>query len=232
MAIAVVQRLAKGSTGAVASLSLASGDGWSTPTAGNILAVSGNSDATVTMTTAGFTAGPNVVDGNGAYAWYKAAAGTESTITITPGSSARTVITAHELSGASLPIDASNSSTISGSNGLVTTGAAVTSTAAADFILGYALLHSYGGSIPTSPSWTNSFVNQLSANTGNAGANADCCTLAAELTAGAAGSYSTVGSWTNQAGDRQHIILAFKAAAAGGTEHVFPRRPARGLTMR
>src|SRR5687768_14340301 len=120
MAVAVVQRLAKGSAGAVASLSLASGDGWATPTAGNILIVFGNSDATIAMTTSGFTAGPSIIDGNGAYSWYKTAAGTESTITITPGGSARTTISAVEISGAALPIDASNSATIAGSNGTTT----------------------------------------------------------------------------------------------------------------
>lgn len=215
MAVAVVQRLAKGSSGAVASLSLAAGDGWATPAAGNLLIVFGNSDATITMTTSGFTAGPSVIDGNGAYAWYKLAAGTESTITITPGGSARTTISAIEVSGASLPIDASNSSTIAGSNGLVTSAASVTTTAAGDFIAGAALLHSYSVASPSSPSWTNSFTNTLSASSTPVAGSVDVTTFVGELIAGAAGSYSTVCSWTTNAGDRQHIIMAFKAAAGG-----------------
>lgn len=223
MAIAVVQRLGKGSVGAVASLAVGAGDGWATPSAGNILAVSANSDATVTMTTAGFTAGPSVVDGNGTYTWYKSAAGTESTITVTPGSSALTCMTVHELSGVALPIDASNSSTIAGSNGVVTTAATVTTTAAADFILAFALLHSYITADPSAPSWTNSFTNTLTASPAGV-ASGDVLTFAAELTAGAAGSYSTVCSWTQQAGDRQHIILAFKESAAPAAA---VRRPAR-----
>lgn len=223
MVAAVVQRVGKGSAGAVTSLALGSGDGWATPTAGNVLAVSGNSDNVLTMTTSGFTAGPNIVDGNGAYAWYKTAAGTESTITITPGGSSRTAMTAHELSGVSLPIDASNSSTIAGTNGFVTTAAAVTATAAGDLILAFALLHSYSVASPTITSWSNSFTNVLSASSTPVAGSADVTTFAAELIAGAAGSYSTVCTWgTQQAADRQHIILAFKATAGASFT---PRRP-------
>ena len=232
MAVAVVQRRDKGSAGAVASLSLASGDGWATPTAGNILIVFGNSDATITMTTAGFTPGPSVVDGNGAYSWYKSAAGTESTITITPGASARTTISAIEISGASLPIDASNSSTIAGSNGLVTTAAAVTTTAAGDFIAAAALLHSYATSSPATPAWTNSFTNTLAASSTPVVGSADVTTFVSELIAGAAGSYSTACSWASpNAGDRQHIILAFKDDGGGGSP-ALPRRPRRGPNFR
>ncbi|BEL07830.1 hypothetical protein Q0Z83_060210 [Actinoplanes sichuanensis] len=232
MVAAVVQRLGKGSAGAVASLAVGAGDGWATPTAGNILVATANSDATVTMSTAGFTPGPSIIDGNGAYCWYKAAAGTESTITVTPGSSARTAMTVHELSGVSLPIDASNSSTIAGSNGTVTTAATVTTTGAGDFILAAALLHSYSGVSPSAPSWSNGFTNTLSPESSPI-VSGDCKTFIGELIAGSAGSYSTVCSWTSVAGDRQHIILAFKASGGGAAGTlVIPRRPARGLVMR
>lgn len=233
MAIAAVQRKIKAAI--ATSISIGSGDGWSTPTAGNLLVASANADATVTMTTSGFTAGPNVVDGNGAYSWYKVAAGTESTITATPSGSSDIVLSVCEYSGASgTPFDVSNSSTIAGSAGTTTTSASVTTTAAGDLILGFALLHSLPtGSVPTGPSWTNSLVNQLSGDSAGA-SGGRCISFVGELlAAGAAGSYSSVCSWTNLINDRQHIILAFKAAAGGGsTEHVFPRRPARGLYMR
>ena len=214
MAIAAVQRKAKGGA-AQSSVSIGSGDGWATPTTGNLLVASGNADATITMTTAGFTAGPSIVDGNGAYTWYKIAAGTESTITITPSSAADTVLTVAEYSGvAASPLDASNSSTIASTLGTSTSSASVTSTASADLILGFALLHAVNNTapLPTSPSWTNSFVNQLSATTGNT-TGTSCVTFMGELLpAGAAGSYSTVASWTNQCFDRQFVIIAFKAA--------------------
>lgn len=219
MAIAAVQRVGKGGT-TVSSLAIGSGDGWATPTAGNLLVASGNSDATVTMTTAGFTAGPSIVDGNGAYTWYKLAAGTESTVTITPGATVDTVLTVCEYSGVlNATPDVTNSSTIAGVSGTTTTAASITTTAAADLIIAFALVHSYATN-PTGPSWTNSFTNVLSPNSGTTSA-ARCITFVAELLpAGAAGSYSTVASWTNAANDRQHIILAFKAAAAA------PARPA------
>lgn len=214
MPAAVVQRIAKGSAGPVASLSVGAGDGWAAPAAGNIIAVSGNSDATVTMTTAGFTNGLSVVDGNGAYTWYKVATGAETTITITPGASARTAMTVHELSGAVMPIDAQNSTTIAGSNGSTTNAATVTTTAAGDFLLAYALLHSYAVSSPTGASWSNGFTQTLAASSTPVVGSADVTTFAGELLAGAAGAYSTVCTWTSPAaGDRQHIILAFKESA-------------------
>lgn len=213
MAIAAVQRLGKGGA-AVSSLAIGAGDGWATPTAGNLLVASGNSDATITMTTAGFTAGPSVVDGNGAYAWYKVAAGTESTITITPGSAANTCMTVAEYSGVTAsPFDAQNSSTIAGTAGTTTTTASVTTTAAADLVVAFALVHAFATD-PATPSWSNSFVNQLSPTSAGAG-NRVLTFMGELLPAGAAGSYSSVCTWTNNADDRQHIILAFKVGAGG-----------------
>lgn len=211
MAIAVVQRVGKGSV--AASISIGSGDGWGTPTAGNLLVVSANSDALVTLSTSGFTAGPSIVDSNAAYAWYKFASGSESVITATPSTSDDIVLTACEYSGVAA-FDASNSSTIAVQNGTTTTAASVTTTAAADLIIGFALLHSYT-TTPTGQTWTNSFTNVLAADSGTtSGSGLRSCTFVAELLpAGAAGSYSTSASWTNAAGDRQHIIMAFTAAA-------------------
>lgn len=230
MPIVAVQR--KGKAAIATSVSIGVGDGWATPTAGNLLVATGNADNTVTMTTAGFTAGPSIVDNNAAYAWYKSAAGTESTVTITPAASAATALTICEYSGVTpTPIDASNSATIAGSSGVGTNAAAVTTTATGDLIIALAALGDLRSGTPTGISWTNSFVNQV--NTGGTGALAtDVISFLAELIAGAAGSYSTVASWTNATLQRQHIILAFKASATAATEHVLPRRPARGLTMR
>lgn len=213
MAFAAVQRIGKGQASG-ATLVIGAGDGWATPAAGNLLVATANSDATVTMTTAGFTLGPSVIDGNGAYLWWKVAAGTESSITFTPGSSVPIAGTVCEYSGnAASPFDASNSSTIAGSAGTTTSTAAVTTTQDGDLIVGVAALHSAGVGTPSSPSWTNSFANQLSPNSGG-GTSAHCFTFYSELTAGAAGSYSTVCSWTNNASDRQHLIIAFKEGAA------------------
>jgi hypothetical protein len=233
VAIAAVQRKIKG--GVVTPLAIGAGDGWAAPTAGNLLVVSANSDSTVSAPSGSgtWTAGPSIIDGNGTYSWYKIATGTETSISCAPGGGAfDIVVTACEYSGvAASPFDASNSSTIASSSGTTTTAAAVTTTAAADLIVGFALLHG-SGSGPNSPSWSNSFASVL---TGSSGTNtaATCITFAGELMpAGAAGSYSTVCTWTSGSSDRQHIILAFKAAAAAAGGLVFPRRPARGLIMR
>lgn len=234
MAIAPVQRVIKGTVGT--SVSISSGDGWSAPGAGNLLVFSANSDATVTLSGAGTVSnGPSIIDGNGAYTWYKVSAtGSETTVTATPSVSDDVILTCCEYSGASA-FDVSNSSTIASSAGTVTTGAALSTTAAADLIVGFALIHGFaGGGNPTSPSWSNSFTNVLAGDTGTTNPLGQrCATFVGELLpAGAAGSYSTVASWTNTASDRQHIILAFKAAAAASAGLAFPRRPARGLIMR
>lgn len=213
MTITAVQRIAKGTNGA--SVSIGSGDGWATPTAGNLLVISANSDALVTLNSpTGVSAGPSIIDGNGTYTWYKIAAGTESTITGTPSVSDHITLTVCEYSGVTAsPFDVSNSSTISGSSGLVTTSAALTTTAAGDLIVGFALIHSYSGGQPVSPSWSNSFVQVLAGNSGGT-TSAATTTFVGELIAGAGGSYSTVCTWTTiTASDRQHIVLAFTAAA-------------------
>lgn len=226
MPIAAVQRVGKGSVGAAASVSIGSGDGWATPTAGNLLVFSANSDALVTLSGAGtVSSGPSIIDGNGTYTWYKIATGAETTITGTPSVSDDIVITACEYSGVST-FDAQNSATIAGTNGSVTTAAAVSTTASADLVIGFALLHNtVQTNHGTGPAWTNSFVNVLTASTGTTSATGvRCNTFVGELLpAGAAGSYSTVCSWTNDYANRQHIILAFKASA--GAPAARPPRP-------
>jgi hypothetical protein len=214
VAVAAVQRKIKAT--AAASISIGAGDGWATPTAGNLLVVSANSDATVTIGGSGWTPGPSIIDGNGAYSWYKFAAGTETTITASPSVSADIVISACEYSGVAA-FDAQNSSTIAGSNGTVITAAAVTTSATGDLIVAFALLHSAVviSAFPTSPSWSAGFTQQLIGDSPATGGS-HCTTLVGELLgAGAAGSYSTVASWTNQMADRQHIILAFTASGGG-----------------
>jgi hypothetical protein len=216
VAWSAVQR--KGKATNAASISIGAGDGWATPTSGNLLVVTANSDATVSITGT-WTAGPSVIDGNGTYIWYRISDGTESTITCSPSVSDKICITACEYSGnAASPFDVSNSSTISGSLGTTTTSVSVTTTADADLVIATAMLHGYGN-VPVSPSWTNSFVNALSTDTGGA-TGTDACTFYAELLpAGTAGSYSTSCSWTNSASNRQELVIAFKAAT---TTAVYP----------
>lgn len=227
--VAAVQRLAKG---AVASpLTIGSVDGWATPTAGNLLVVSANSDSTVSPPSGSgtWTNGPSVVDGNGTYSWYKFATGTETTISCAPGGGAfDIVVTACEYSGVAA-FDVQNSSTIAGSAGATTTAAAVTTTQAGDLILAFALVHSGGGgaTLP-SPAWTAGLTNVLAAYSGTNTA-ATCNSLAGELlNAGAAGLYSPSASWTatTSPSDRQQLTLAFKATTGPAA------RPARPIIAR
>lgn len=211
MAFAAVQRISKGQASG-ATLVIGAGDGWATPTAGNLLVATANADATVTMTTAGFTAGPSVVDGNAAYVWWKIAAGTESSITFTPGVSAPIAGTVCEYSGsAASPADASNSSTIVGSSGNTTNAAPVSTTQTGDLVIAVAALHS-GINAPSAPSWSDGFTNELGPVSSGTGTSAHVHTFYGELVAGAADSYSTVCTWTTAFSDRQHLIIAFKEA--------------------
>jgi hypothetical protein len=214
MTVAAVQRIAKASTAGTSTID--SGTGWATPTAGNLIVVTANSDATVTMTSSGYTAGPSVVDNNAVYAWYKVAAGTETSVVVTLGASTEIVHTACEYSGLTAsPFDVSNTSTIPNTDGTSTTSVSVTTTVDGDLVIALAGLADFSGSgaNPTSPSWTNSFTNQLtSVSTGALGVR--CNSFYAELIAGTAGAVSTSASWTNSAFKRQELVLAFKAAAA------------------
>jgi hypothetical protein len=214
-----VQRQGKGAA-SVTSLSIGAGDGWATPTSGNLLVATANSDATI-PTPSGWTAGPSVVDGNAAYIWWKISAGNDSTVTIAPSSSANTVMTVCEYSGnAASPFDVSNSSTISGSSGTTTTSVSVTTTQAGDLIVAFAALHS-GATNPTGLTWTNSFSTTVSGSTGATTPTVD--SFIAELVAGAAGSVSTSASWTNNQLDRQELVIAFKAAATAVSAPPAPR---------
>ena len=214
MAFSAVQRVSKAQASG-ATLAIGAGDSWATPTAGNLLVATANSDATVTMTTSGFTAGPSVVDGNAAYLWWKIAAGTESTITFTPGSSAPIAGTVCEYAGnAAVPFDASNSNTINGSAGTVTVASNVVTTQAGDLIVAVAALHS-GGVVPSAPSWSNGFTNQLSPSSGTGTTHAH--TFYGDLmAAGAPTTYNTVCTWTSSCSDRQHLIIAFKELVSAG----------------
>lgn len=220
MPISTVQRA---STGTIATTSgaVGAGAGWSAPTAGNLLVAVYNLDVTM-ATPAGWAAGPSVVDDNAAYLFYKIATGTETTISATFAST-NCVTTACEYAGATAtPFDAQNSSTITGSPGLTTTAAGVTTTVAGDLVIAAATLYDFNlafQAAPASPSWTNGFTNVLSQNV-NPSAARHGHTFLAELTAGAAGAYSTAATWTTGSMEARHqLIIGFKAAAtvAAGT---------------
>jgi hypothetical protein len=192
-------------------VTIGSGDGWAAPTAGNLIVVGASSDGTVTLTPAGFTAGPAVVDTNAAYAWWKVAAGTETSLTATPNASTDTVFTVAEYSGVTgAPFDAQNSSQIANTAGTTTSATSVTTTAANDLIVVFACL----GVLPspiTGLTWANGFVTASSGNTGaTSGTFFRQHIDMGERIVTTAALYSTSASWTNEATNRQQLMMAFK----------------------
>jgi hypothetical protein len=214
VAIAAVQRASNAAVGSTTG-SVGAGQGWVTPTVGNLLIATWNLDVTMT-TPSGWMAGPSIVDDNAPYMFWKISDGTESTVSATFAST-NPVTTACEYSGASTtPFDVQNSSTVTNTPGSSTTSTGVTTTAAGDLVFAMAGLADFNAAFqaaPTAPSWTNSFVNVLSQNVGPSTAK-HLNTYIGELVVGAAGAYSTACSWsTASMEDRHLLVIAFKAAA-------------------
>jgi hypothetical protein len=215
VAITAVQRVPNAAVASTTG-SVGAGQGWVTPTAGNLLVATWNLDVTMTTPTgSGWTAGPSVVDDNAAYLFYKISDGTESTISATFAST-NPVTTACEYAGVTgTPFDVQNSTTVTNTPGASTTSTGVTTTAAGDLVFAMAGLADFNVAFqaaPTAPSWTNSFVNVLSQNVGPSTAK-HINTYIGELVVGAAGAYATACSWsTASMEDRHQLIIAFKAA--------------------
>jgi hypothetical protein len=201
------------STGA-ASMAVGSTQGWAAPTAGDLLVAWSVADCTMTL--AGWTAGPSVVDNNAAYMWYKVAAGTESTVTFGAGASASPItVGVLEYSGLqATPFDVQNFS----GNQVGGTSATITlTTAATDLVVAVAGTHS--ASDISAPSWTGGFTNQVLANTGTA-SSVQVHAIVADLQQTAAGAVSTTASWTGAGNDVQALIMGFKLG--GGAVAALP----------
>lgn len=216
MGVTRVQAAAEGVNGATVTATLPAA-----PTTGNLLVAWANSDALVTIGGSGWTAGPVVIDGNGAYAWWKIAAASESAaVTFTPSVSDWIVAGVLEYAGlAAAPFDVSGSSVISGGSTTSTTAVAVTTSADHDLVVALAHLHAAGAGLaePTAPSWSGGLsVAQAHGMTGG-GITAVYTIVGDSVDAGAVGSVSTAASWTGAWPDAQELVMAFKATtiAAG-----------------
>lgn len=201
------------------AMTLASGDGWATPAAGNLLILVTNGPNFVSTGPAGWTTGPSIADDNGAYIWWKISAGNESTITVTQnGSGVGTIACAEYDAGGLLatPFDVQNVASAV-TTGTTTPAAAITTTGAnGDLVFAVAALcrDVAGTTMPTGLTWSNSYTGIFNhATAGTNGAN-DVSTWYAELQQGAAGATSTVATWTNAWMARQGLIISFKLAAA------------------
>lgn len=212
MGFARVQNAVNNNNGASLTVTLGAG-----PTAGNLLIAWANSNATVTIGGTGWTAGPSVIDGNGAYFWWKVAGSSEpASVTFTPSVSDNVSAGLLEYSGnTATPLDASSSSMHSG--GAVSSTTAVSVTTAADHDLGIAagLLHNSSAqpSAPTVPIWTNGWANVQSQGA-VPGSFIVYSFIGDNLDLGAAGTVSTAVSWTGGTWlDAQELLMTFTAAA-------------------
>ena len=228
MAFTAVQRVANAAVASTTG-SVGAGQGWVTPTAGNLLIATYNVDVTMS-TPSGWTAGPSVVDDNAAYLYWRISTGTENTVSNTFAST-NPITTACEYSGLlASPFDASNSSTITASPGASTTSTGVTTTAADDLVFAFASLFDFNVALqpaPTAPIWTNGFTNVISQNVApNTSRHGH--TFIAELSAGAAGAYATSCSWSSASMEARHqLVIAFKAAPVAATPPMLVMAPRR-----
>lgn len=169
----------------------------------------------------------------GHYVWTKVAAGGETSVQYTIGSASPSCWELYEVGGLAgvSPVDISNGQ-LAASSGNTYTTPAVTPTAGDRW-----LFASMGGSLNSAltdeNTWLNSFVELNDTFTTLASGTRDIIGAAAlSVTANGSTAYSSGATYAQTVQARTGIIVAFKVATVGGTDHVFPRRPSRGLTMR
>jgi hypothetical protein len=208
------------------SIPITATQGWAAPTVGNLLVAWYGGDNTVTTPT-GFTAGPSVIDNNAVYFWWKiAVSGDSAGVTFTQaGASAGTaglveysgVVSASpaETPGASATYNATGVSATT----IGTLSQAGTGTSGDLFV---AMVNSHGwstASAPASPVWTNSFVNFVVQTSASSNPTQNT-SFVADFQNTAAATASTTCSWTNAAGERSAIIIAFKLAAGAAAAQI------------
>jgi hypothetical protein len=204
------------------SIPVTATQGWAAPTVGNLLVAWYGGDNAVTTPT-GWTAGPSVVDNNAAYFWWKiAVSGDSAGVTFTQSGASAGTAGLIEYSGI---VSASPQETQSGTPTFNATGAQATTigplsqvgtNAAGDLFVAIGNAHAWNSAsaIPTSPVWTSSFVNFVSVAAGTTIPQASV-TWVADFQNTAAATPSTTLTWTNAAGERTGLIIAFKLAAGG-----------------
>jgi len=211
-----VQQASDGGNTATLTVTLGAG-----PTQGNLLVAWANSDSTVTIGGTGWSAGPSIIDGNGAYTWYKLAGPAEpGSVTFTPGGGADYIGAGLiEYSGAfasaAASLDQSTSVAHTAAATFTTGTASVTPTTWNDLVIAVACLHQYATATadPTAPAWTGGLANlQSQASTGFTGHST--YTFYADLTdtGQGAATVSANCTWaTTQTDNAQLLVLAFQS---------------------
>lgn len=185
-------------------------------TAGNLILIGANSDATLTPP-AGFATAASAINAQATYLFWKIATGGETTLTVTPSVGRPLALVAAEYSGINAsPVDqtASNSATGSSTAGPVSAGATGTTTQAVELVVAVTGPHSYSSpSPPGSPTWTNGYNGRgaaASALVATSGRNS--ATFLADLIVSSVGAQSTSTSWTNSSQDWGAVVATFKGA--------------------
>lgn len=212
MAIAPVQRKTNVSGAAVASLSAVFD---TPPTSGRLLTAAVASDATVSMTSSGWTLATSAVNFLGLYLWYKVAGGSESsTVTVTPGVSAAVAIAVAEFSGnTATPLDQVASNAVAASPNNASTATASTGTTAAtaqadEYAI--AVFATFNGG-ETYDSYSNSFAETAEI----IGAGGSPVRLAvAEVVLTSTGTVETTATLSTAVSTGKHALIAtFKAGS-------------------
>jgi hypothetical protein len=184
---------------------------------GNLLICIVTCDATVNMSSAGWTLAASGIASGATYLWYKLALpGESSSVTVAPTGSAPTSVGILEFesdTGWFNPqLDQKASNTTAGSATTLATGTTPATTSPNEFSI--AVLGPHGwtvvGTPPTGISWTNSFTNILTTpNTSSASAGINVMNFIATSTLTSKGTKTTTATWTNASTASQAVIATF-----------------------
>ncbi|MEV1331127.1 hypothetical protein AB0J20_16295 [Micromonospora costi] len=171
-----------------------------------------NSNTTVS-TPAGFTAAPSAVANQGAYIFYRIAAGGEgSTVTVTTSGDHNTQVSWSRWSGVSAADDAIATS-VNGSAGTSSPPHSTRTLAeAGELVIAFAALSNIGSPTPTSPSWSAGYT-PLTAATQGTGTSGVVGFVGYKAGGGPAAESPSV-SWTNNASNRYMLTLTFMASSS------------------
>jgi hypothetical protein len=183
------------------------------PSPGQLDILCVNSNGTVS-TPAGWTLGPTFVGGQGAYLFYRVAAGGESSsVTITTSISTPTALSWSRWSAGTITADVQAVAHVD--NALGTASPAVTTPALAgsgELSVAFAALHSINGSCPVTPVWSSGYTPMLSACSGTTASDVSAFT---GYNSGAGPAAESPGvTWTNQAADRYILVQVFKSVSS------------------
>lgn len=219
MPLTNVQRITAGSTGAQASLTATF---TSTPTSGNLLVACGVSDATLTMTSTGWTLAISAINSCGLYQWWKVAGASESTtVQITPSVSDTVAMMIEEWSGnTASPVDKTASLAVQTATSHPVTGTTAALTQADELAVGVIGINLAA----TFSAWTNSYVEAADL-TGGTGQPNPAALGVAELATSGTGTQTTSPTTSISTSQVSGLIATYKAAAAVADNTTKPALP-------